>query len=43
MNANENPDGDYMKVNNYLCEVAELRKDIIYGNNKNKYPQRSHY
>lgn len=27
MNANENPDGDYMKVNNYLCEVAELRKE----------------
>ena len=27
MNVNENPDGDYMKVNNYLCEVAELRKE----------------
>ena len=27
MNANENPDGDFMKVNNYLCEVAELRKE----------------
>ena len=29
MNANDNPNGDFMKVNNYLCEVAKLRKEAM--------------